>query len=96
MPGQDAIGRPGVPSATTPFAPIPSKEIPMLSTSTTGEPAGTSAADVALERPPNAEFALLEPNGSDARHVVLTRRGYNLLALWQAELRLFGREVTAS
>jgi hypothetical protein len=67
----------------------------MHAQSSAGQPAGTSAAEMVLERPLNPEFASLEPNGSDARRVVLTGRGCNLLARWQAELRLFGRELGA-
>jgi hypothetical protein len=54
--------------------------------------------NLTLERLPNGELAWLRPDhqGSDSRRVVLTQRGYDLLARWRVEACVFGREITAS
>ena len=68
----------------------------MLTDSSAGVLAGpTDPAGLTLERLPSGELAWLRPdsNGSDARRVALTQRGYDLLARLRAERWLFGREL---
>ena len=80
----------------------------MLSKSSAGQAAGptdpggqaaapTDHARLQPERPPDGELAWPHPesDGSDARRVVLTQRGLDLLARWRGEVALFGREVSA-